>query len=69
MDITTMRIVATLVSFATFIGIFGWAWMRSNRAGFDEAARLPFEQDADEATSGPAAPIVHATAARGAEVF
>ncbi|MBA2961559.1 MULTISPECIES: cbb3-type cytochrome oxidase subunit 3 [Ramlibacter] len=46
MDITTLRIVATLASFATFIGIFGWAWMRRNRDRFEEAARLPF-QDAE----------------------
>ena len=43
MDITTMRILATLASFATFIGIFAWAWMRRNRGRFDHAARIPFE--------------------------
>ena len=45
MDITTLRIAATLASFATFIGILVWAFLRRNRAGFDEAAQLPFEQD------------------------
>ena len=45
MDITTLRIVATLLSFATFVGILAWAFARRNRASFDEAARLPFEQD------------------------
>ena len=45
MDITTLRIVATLLSFATFLGILAWAFARRNRASFDEAARLPFEQD------------------------
>ena len=45
MDITTLRIAATLVSFVTFIGIPVWAFARRNTAGFDEAARLPFEQD------------------------
>ena len=45
MDVTTLRIAATLVCFATFIAIWAWAFRRSNRAGFDEAARLPFEQD------------------------
>lgn len=45
MDITTLRIVATLVAFATFIGIVIWAWAGSNRQRFEEAARLPFEQD------------------------
>jgi cytochrome c oxidase cbb3-type subunit IV len=45
MDVTTLRIVATLVSFATFLGIMAWAFSRRNRTSFDEAARLPFEQD------------------------
>ena len=45
MDITTLRIAATLASLATFIGILVWAFARRNRRGFDEAAQLPFEQD------------------------
>jgi cytochrome c oxidase cbb3-type subunit 4 len=45
MDITTLRIIATLACFATFIGIFAWAYARSNRARFDEAARIPFDAD------------------------
>ena len=43
MDITTMRIVATLLSFGCFVGIALWAYARSNRARFEEAAQLPFE--------------------------
>jgi cytochrome c oxidase cbb3-type subunit 4 len=45
MDITTMRIVATLASFACFIGIWVWAYSRRNQSRFDEAANLPFDQD------------------------
>jgi len=45
MDITTMRIAATLVSFATFLGIAWWACARRNSARFDEAARIPFSPD------------------------
>lgn len=45
MDVNTLRIVATLVSFATFIGIVAWACSRGNARAFDEAARLPLEQD------------------------
>lgn len=45
MDITTVRIVATLTSLACFLGILVWAFSRRNRARFEEAARLPFEQD------------------------
>ncbi len=45
MDVNTLRIAATLAAFGTFLGIAFWAWRRSNRARFDEAARIPFEQD------------------------
>lgn len=45
MDISTLRILATLASFATFIGIAAWAYASSNRERFDEDARIPFQQD------------------------
>ena len=45
MDINTLRILATLASFGTFLGIAWWAYARANRERFDEAARIPFEQD------------------------
>lgn len=45
MDITTLRIVATLACFATFIGIAAWAYSGRNRGRFDEDARIPFNQD------------------------
>jgi cytochrome c oxidase cbb3-type subunit 4 len=45
MDITTLRIIATLVSFVTFIGILVWAYSRRRAQAFEDAARLPFEQD------------------------
>ena len=45
MDITTLRIVTTLASFACFIGIVAWVYLRRNVKGFESAAQLPFEQD------------------------
>ena len=45
MDITTLRIIATLLSFVTFIGILAWAWSRRRAPAFEAASRLPFEQD------------------------
>ncbi|KWT94115.1 MULTISPECIES: cbb3-type cytochrome c oxidase subunit 3 [unclassified Variovorax] len=45
MDITILRIAATLASFATFIGILVWAYSRRRAKAFEDAARLPFEQD------------------------
>ena len=44
MDINTIRIAITLVSFAAFAGIVAWVMNPKSRAGFDEAARLPFEE-------------------------
>jgi cytochrome c oxidase cbb3-type subunit IV len=45
MDVTTLRIAATLACFAVFAGIIYWAFARRNQGRFDEAARIPFEQD------------------------
>jgi len=45
MDVTTLRIAATLLAFVTFLGILIWTFQPRNDKGFDEAARLPFEQD------------------------
>ena len=44
MDITTMRVTATVISFITFIGIMVWAFSRRNAARFEEAAQLPFDE-------------------------
>ncbi len=45
MDINTLRSIATVLMFVTFIGIVIWAWSRKNKASFDEAAQLPFKDD------------------------
>lgn len=45
MDINLLRSIVTVLALAVFIGIVVWAWSRRNQERFDEAARLPFEQD------------------------
>ena len=45
MDVNDLRSIVTLVSMLTFAGIVVWAWKRSNRANFDEAAMLPFAEE------------------------
>ena len=45
MDINLLRSIVTVVAFVVFIGIVVWAWSARNKERFDEAARLPFEQD------------------------
>jgi cytochrome c oxidase cbb3-type subunit 4 len=42
MDITTLRVIATLMSFVAFIGIIIWALDKRKTAEFNEAAKLPF---------------------------
>jgi cytochrome c oxidase cbb3-type subunit 4 len=44
-DINTLRSLATVASFITFICIIVWAYSRRNAADFEEAAQLPFDQD------------------------
>jgi cytochrome c oxidase cbb3-type subunit 4 len=38
--------VITLILFATFVGIWIWAWRKRHRATFDALSRLPM-QDAE----------------------
>lgn len=45
MDINTLRSISTVLALIVFVGIAAWAWLKRNQAGFDEAARLPFDQD------------------------
>lgn len=45
MDINDLRSVVTVLTFVIFVGIVAWAWSRRNQADFDEAARLPLDQD------------------------
>jgi len=50
MDVNDFRNFVTLLSFVLFAGIVKWAWSRRNQAGFNEAAQLPF---IDEARAEP----------------
>ena len=45
MDIDELRSIMTVVSFVTFIGIVLWAWSATAGRAFEEAARLPFDED------------------------
>jgi cytochrome c oxidase cbb3-type subunit 4 len=45
MDINTLRIIATLLCFATFAGLLVWAYSSRNRTRFEEDAKIPFLQD------------------------
>jgi cytochrome c oxidase cbb3-type subunit 4 len=45
MDVTTLRIVTTVLSFALFAVILVWAWSRRRAKDFEQAEQLPFTQD------------------------
>ena len=48
MDINDLRSLVTVVTFTAFVGIVWWAYSGGARRGFDEAARLPFDEDGTE---------------------
>lgn len=45
MDVNSLRAILTLACFLIFVAIVGWAWSGAQRKRFDEAARLPLEED------------------------
>ena len=45
MDLPTLRGLSTLLLMLTFIGIVAWAWSGKRKKDFDEAARLPLDED------------------------
>jgi cytochrome c oxidase cbb3-type subunit 4 len=48
MDMVMLRSVMTLVAFLVFLGIIAWAWSARRKPDFDEAARLPFDDEDEE---------------------
>lgn len=45
MDINDLRSLITVLGFGCFVAICLWAYSRKARAGFEEAALLPFTDD------------------------
>ena len=45
MDIGTFRGIVTAVLLGLFVWLVFWAFSKSRRASFDEAARIPLEED------------------------
>jgi cytochrome c oxidase cbb3-type subunit 4 len=52
MDLQTLRIAITVIAFVLFVGIWLWAWSARRKRAFDEAARLPFDEDEPAAGRG-----------------
>lgn len=53
MDINDLRALFTVVLFVVFIGIWIWAWSGKRRPAFEEAARLPLEDETPEPEQTP----------------
>jgi len=45
MDIIAVRSAMTVILFVLFLGIVFWAFSKKRKRAFDEAARLPFDED------------------------
>ena len=45
MEINDVRSAMTVILFLIFLGIVFWAYSKKSKRAFDEAARLPFEED------------------------
>jgi cytochrome c oxidase cbb3-type subunit 4 len=45
MDFTLFQALWTIVVMVTFLGIVWWAFSSKRKSAFDEAARLPFDED------------------------
>ncbi len=46
MDINMLRSGVTVVSLLLFVALVVWTWNRARRDAFEEAAKLPFADDA-----------------------
>ena len=42
-----LRGIAPLLAMGAFVAVVLWSWSRRRRESFDEAARLPLEEDPD----------------------
>jgi len=52
MDINTLRSIVMVIAFAVFIAIVLWAYSEHSKAGFDQAAQLPFDEEDDRIGDG-----------------
>ena len=52
MDLNDVRSLVTLLSLALFLGLMAWTWRPKRKQAHEEAARLPFEGEVDDADNG-----------------
>ncbi len=51
MDPVTFQPIYTVIVFITFIAIIIWAWSSKRKKSFDEAAKLPLEDEVEVVVS------------------
>lgn len=51
MDINVLRSIFTVVIFVAFIAIWIWAWGKKRKDEFEEAANMPFNDEAPHKSS------------------
>jgi len=51
MDVNDLRVAVTVLSLLAFLGVIGWVGLARNRSRFDEAAQLPFADDARDGST------------------
>lgn len=56
MDAGLFGSIATVLFFVLFIGIIWWAFHRDNKEKFEDAAKLPFQEDAGDGNGAGKAP-------------
>jgi cytochrome c oxidase cbb3-type subunit 4 len=49
-DLPTLHSYWTIVVFVVFVGIVVWAWSGKRKQAFDEAARIPLDEDQPAST-------------------
>ena len=47
MDVNFIRTAVTMIGLLLFIGLVAWVWWPGRRDAFDEAARAPFDGEAE----------------------
>jgi cytochrome c oxidase cbb3-type subunit 4 len=58
MDINDLRSALTVLSLLLFIGIVWWAYSDRRKKAYDEAARLPLDDDSPFVPMVPTAPQI-----------
>jgi len=54
MDINDLRSIVTVAGLLCFLAIVWWAYSKSSKKDFDEAANLPFAEHDDEGAASSA---------------